>query len=244
MSKKGIELAHAFNQAMYNHMMAEGNEFTRLQAENAQLRAKLAALEAVALPEKVRPAIDRLRKIVNDLYCEGEDDGHEIWRDLHMPDTRITLGECRALLAHIEQQARTTVPLPEKVGEICERLRGRVEQMLPGDWQRGRKCPECGSDATRPKCFHDMGPSCPRHDPDAYDPPAWVEVPDKDCHEAAALLEQQARTTVPREDVEKAIAEISRIAKHSSKNKMWQSGLETCLAILSRVVAQPDGEGR
>ena len=79
------------------------------------------------------------------------------------------------------------------VAALVERLRARTKETLPTDWQKGRKCPECGSDATRPKCFFDMGSSCPRHDPDAYDPPAWTVIPDKDAHEIAATLESQAR---------------------------------------------------
>lgn len=107
-----------------------------VRSENAQLRARLAALEAVALPETVRPAIDRLRKIVNDLYYEGEDDGHEIWLDLHMPDTRITLGECRALLAHIEQQARTTVPREDVEKAIAE-IKAAKMLVLQGEYIDG-----------------------------------------------------------------------------------------------------------
>ncbi len=26
------------------------------------------------------------------------------------------------------------------------------------------KCPECGSEVYRPKCFHELGAGCPRHD--------------------------------------------------------------------------------
>jgi hypothetical protein len=40
---------------------------------------------------------------------------------------------------------------------------------LPSEWKNGLKCPDCGSDSDRPKCFYDYGPTCVRHDPDSYD---------------------------------------------------------------------------
>ena len=73
--------------------------------------------------------------------------------------------------------------------ELVKRLRGRTTKKLFNDWHVGRDCPECGSMADRPKCLLDYGPSCPRHDPDAYDPPAWDHVADKDCAEAADRIE-------------------------------------------------------
>jgi hypothetical protein len=72
--------------------------------------------------------------------------------------------------------------------ELAERLEARTVSVLPPDWQKGRKCPECGSNAKRPKCLWEMGGHCPRHDPDNYDPSPYQEVPDKDCVRAAALL--------------------------------------------------------
>ena len=76
--------------------------------------------------------------------------------------------------------------------ELVKRLRGRTTKKLSIDWQVGRDCPECGSMADRRKCLLDYGPSCPRHDPDAYDPPAWDHVADKDCAEAADRIEALA----------------------------------------------------
>jgi hypothetical protein len=73
--------------------------------------------------------------------------------------------------------------------DLVKRLRGRTTKKLSIDWQVGRDCPECGSMADRPKCLWGYGPSCPRHDPDAYDPPAWDHVADKDCAEAADRIE-------------------------------------------------------
>lgn len=72
--------------------------------------------------------------------------------------------------------------------ELVNKLEARTIEHLPTDWQEGRKCPECGSDATRPKCFYEMGPSCPRHDPDAYDESPFVKSPDPLSQEAAQAI--------------------------------------------------------
>lgn len=69
--------------------------------------------------------------------------------------------------------------------ELIARLRERRVKGLPDNWQEGRKCPDCGIDAKRPKCAFDHGPSCARHNPDAYDPPAWDVSPDPLTSEAA-----------------------------------------------------------
>lgn len=81
---------------------------------------------------------------------------------------------------------------PEAVARRVEKLRKRTVKTLPANWQKGLKCPDCGSDADRPKCMWDHGPSCVRHDPDAYEPPAWMEIPDPDCAESADMLEALA----------------------------------------------------
>ncbi len=73
--------------------------------------------------------------------------------------------------------------------DLKARLRARTRKTLPNDWKKGLKCPDCGSDADRPKCMWDHGPSCARHDPDAYDPPPYAYVADKDCTEALARIE-------------------------------------------------------
>lgn len=62
--------------------------------------------------------------------------------------------------------------------EIITQLRARTVRSLPQDWKKERLCPECGVDADRPKCMLDMGPSCPRHDPDNYEPSPYVTRPD------------------------------------------------------------------
>ena len=84
--------------------------------------------------------------------------------------------------------------------DLVERLNKRVKNVLPVDWQKGRNCPECGTLADTPKCIWDMGGACPRHDPDNYDDDPYQEVPDKDCHEAAArLIELEAEVARLRE---------------------------------------------
>ena len=72
--------------------------------------------------------------------------------------------------------------------ELIAALRSRTKKVLSKNWLVGRECPECGSEADRPKCMWDFGPSCPRLDPDNYSPPAWEYVPDKDCATAADRL--------------------------------------------------------
>lgn len=78
----------------------------------------------------------------------------------------------------------------KELDDLVQRLNKRTVKILPADWQKGRKCPDegCGASADRPKCFFELGPSCPRHDPDAYEPPAWVISPDKDCKAAADAI--------------------------------------------------------
>jgi len=113
--------------------------------------------------------------------------------------------------------------------ELVKRLRGRTTKKLSIDWQVGRDCPECGSMADRPKCLWDYGPSCPRHDPDAYDPPAWDHVADKDCAEAADRIEAlaEARDTMghlwAKEAAEKQVA-LGRIeALTAERDEHWKS---------------------
>ena len=73
--------------------------------------------------------------------------------------------------------------------ELIAALRSRTKKVLSKNWLAGRECPECGSEADRPKCMWDFGPNCPRLDPDNYSPPAWEYVPDKDCATAADRIE-------------------------------------------------------
>ncbi len=77
--------------------------------------------------------------------------------------------------------------------DLIKRLRDRKKSVLPKDWQKGRKCPECHYDATRPKCAFEMGGSCPRHDPANYDDdenPIYQYIPEPLCNEAAYALEE------------------------------------------------------
>jgi len=76
--------------------------------------------------------------------------------------------------------------------KLTKRLRARTGQTLPADWKKERKCPGCGANADRQKCMWDMGGSCPRHDPDNYEPSPWVLSPDATCAAAADLIDQQA----------------------------------------------------
>lgn len=76
--------------------------------------------------------------------------------------------------------------------KMAERLDKRIVGALPPNWKAGKKCPECGVEADRPKCMWDMGSSCPRHDPSNYEPSPYVEKPDQDCAEAAAMIRAQA----------------------------------------------------
>lgn len=75
-----------------------------------------------------------------------------------------------------------------KYDELVMRLSKKERCYLPANWQKGLKCPECASVADRPKCFYELGGSCPRHDPDNYEPSPYVTVPDKDCSEAATAI--------------------------------------------------------
>ena len=74
--------------------------------------------------------------------------------------------------------------------ELVTRLRDRTVTELPEDWKKGRKCPDCGAAANRPKCAWDKGGACPRHEPENYDPNPYVEVPDPLCVEAADYIER------------------------------------------------------
>ena len=78
--------------------------------------------------------------------------------------------------------------------DLIRRLRARIFKRLPRDWQKGLKCPECGVGADRPKCAFEMGGSCPRHDPNNYEPSPYVSEPDKDCIEAADALASETRS--------------------------------------------------
>lgn len=80
--------------------------------------------------------------------------------------------------------------MPDHAETLAEALRQRTKRLLPRDWQKGRKCPQCDTDADRQKCMWDMGGSCPRHDPDNYEPSPYKEVPDKLCHDAANELDR------------------------------------------------------
>lgn len=82
----------------------------------------------------------------------------------------------------------------EQILEKINKLEEKTITILPTDWQKGRKCPSCGSDATRPKCMFDMGPGCPRHNPDYYDDSPFVDVPDKEAIETAKILRQLLET--------------------------------------------------
>ena len=79
--------------------------------------------------------------------------------------------------------------------ELVTRLRARTVTELPKDWQNGRKCPDCGAAANRPKCAWDKGGACPRHEPENYDPNPYVEVPDPLCVEAADYIERASAET-------------------------------------------------
>jgi hypothetical protein len=102
--------------------------------------------------------------------------------------------------------------------ELVKRLRGRTTKKLFNDWHVGRDCPECGSMADRPKCLLDYGPSCPRHDPDAYDPPAWDHVADKDCAEAADRIEALTAKLATCEKYRDAYAECDRIGTQAVRD--------------------------
>lgn len=73
---------------------------------------------------------------------------------------------------------------------LVKQLRNRFKKVLPSGWKKELKCPECGSIADRPKCFYEWGSSCPRHDPDNYDPSPYKKVPDQLCLDAADRIEE------------------------------------------------------
>src|SRR5262245_47847597 len=74
--------------------------------------------------------------------------------------------------------------------DLVARLRERTRSRLPPEWRKDRLCPECKTGADRPKCFWDMGPSCPRLDPDNYEPSPYVVEPDPLSQEAAKRIEE------------------------------------------------------
>lgn len=88
---------------------------------------------------------------------------------------------------------------------LVEALRERTVRALPQGWWEDpdRECPECGVGAQRQKCMWDLGGSCPRNEPDAYDPSPWIQVPDPLCSAAAKLIEELADTSgEPRPEAE------------------------------------------
>lgn len=100
------------------------------------------------------------------------------------------------------------------VDELVGRLKGRVRQRLPIDWQKNRQCPECGTAADRPKCMWELGGNCPRHDPENYDPSPFIEEPDPDCYAAVTVL--QSLITTARE-AEALRAENARLREYIAK---------------------------
>jgi hypothetical protein len=120
--------------------------------------------------------------------------------------------------------------------ELVKRLRGRTTKKLFNDWHVGRDCPECGSMADRPKCLLDYGPSCPRHDPDAYDPPAWDHVADKDCAEAADRIEaltaeRDALKQIAADHVLQELEQAARADKAEAKLTKAVEGLQAFKAF-------------
>jgi hypothetical protein len=121
--------------------------------------------------------------------------------------------------------------------ELVKRLRGRTTKKLFNDWHVGRDCPECGSMADRPKCLLDYGPSCPRHDPDAYDPPAWDHVADKDCAEAADRIEaltaeRDALKQIAADHVLQELEQAARADKAEAKLTKAVEGLREAVYLL------------
>lgn len=60
------------------------------------------------------PPLDALKPFaaIADFYAEQEDDSFEIWKDMHLPETRITLGQCRAARAAIASSQQAAEPKP------------------------------------------------------------------------------------------------------------------------------------
>jgi hypothetical protein len=42
--------------------------------------------------------------LISDLYDDREDKSFELWKDMHEPETRVTLGECRQARALLSKQ--------------------------------------------------------------------------------------------------------------------------------------------
>ena len=91
---------------------------------------------------------------------------------------------------------------PDGVSALVAELRGRTKRILPPDWRKDQKCPECGVGADRPKCFFEMGGDCPRHDPENYSPSPFKMVPDELCHRAADALSRSPSVRMDDEMVE------------------------------------------
>lgn len=137
--------------------------------------------------------------------------------------------------------------------DLVKRLEARTKRTLPAGWQKGLKCPECGSAAERPKCFWDMGGACPRHDPDNYDQSPYVEVPDKDCAAAAAHIRtQQAENAALRDQARKTRAEVvakcvavaerrAELARELSPHNLAQANMAAHIAQALAKLENPDG---
>jgi hypothetical protein len=122
--------------------------------------------------------------------------------------------------------------------ELIEALRSHTKKVLSKNWLAGRECPECGSEADRPKCMWDFGPNCPRLDPDNYSPPAWEYVPDKDCATAAdrlkALTAENEQLRDVAMDAHDALifARAFILKKHGTKNPHRDETIEKLRTLL------------
>jgi hypothetical protein len=76
----------------------------------------------------------------------------------------------------------------EQVSDIVERLRKRTVATLKDDWEKGKKCPECGYKRHgQSHCAIGAGGHCPAFDPSRYDltEDDYTYTPEPLSHEAA-----------------------------------------------------------
>lgn len=119
--------------------------------------------------------------------------------------------------------------------ELIERLENRTRLTLPKDWRKDRLCPECEVEADRPKCMWELGGSCPRNDPDQYEPSPYVAIPDRDCHEAANAI----RELMGELDVERSAHQATRDSVDDAIESAMEKGVRLPVAGILNSVKSP-----
>lgn len=96
------------------------------------------------------------------------------------------------------------------ITEVRDELRAKTRRVLPPDWKKGLKCPECEGSAERPKCMYELGADCPRHNPENYEPSPFQTVPDARAQEMADAIDATLKLLTTIEETAKRILERGR----------------------------------